>query len=495
MSDQQSKAAPADAVLNAPLPLARAFAQHSGGKGAAGFGVRRHRDQWYLWRGKAYEPCSDETVSNALWKYLDKLRVKSLDQAGTHLLVPKRSTITNVLDALKSVAEVQWSVSLPSWTNGVKSDPRDWIVFENGMLSVSRYIKEGEGKLQPHTTKFFNTAVLPFDFQPGQSCPLWISFLREVFDDDEQRIELLQEWMGYCLTDDTSHQKMMVMVGKPRSGKGTILKMMTQLVGPANCCSPSLSSIGNGFGLHALMHSRCALFGDAHLGRRSDVETVMENIKRIVGEDTVDIERKHQDDIRGVRLRTKLTMAANAMPDLPDASAAIVARLLMLPFDKSFVGREDIHLERKLSAEAGGVLCWALEGLARLTEAEQFTVPDRSKQMGDELRYEISPIRHFIHDRLVTADTAAEFEVDPATLRASVGTLWGQWCHWSNENGHHRGSKIGFGKKLNAAINGLKKAYEGSRANRVWVYEGVGLQSGVEALTVTPSETEPSLPY
>jgi putative DNA primase/helicase len=55
-----------------------------------------------------------------------------------------------------------------------------------------------------------------------QAEPLeWLSFLARLWPDDAQSIDALQEIFGYVLTSDTSQQKAFLIVGPPRSGKGT----------------------------------------------------------------------------------------------------------------------------------------------------------------------------------------------------------------------------------------------------------------------------------
>ena len=64
---------------------------------------------------------------------------------------------------------------------------------------------------------------------------MWLRFVREVFP-DPIAAALLQDWFGYLLLPDTSQEKMLLMVGPPRSGKGTIQKVLTELVGRSNVC-------------------------------------------------------------------------------------------------------------------------------------------------------------------------------------------------------------------------------------------------------------------
>ena len=46
--------------------------------------------------------------------------------------------------------------------------------------------------------------------------------------------------MGYVLTQDTSHQKILTLIGPPRSGKGVIARVITGLIGPMNVAGTTL---------------------------------------------------------------------------------------------------------------------------------------------------------------------------------------------------------------------------------------------------------------
>ena len=79
------------------------------------------------------------------------------------------------------------------------------------------------GHQVPPTPRFFAPYALEFDYRPDAPPPTeWLQFLATVWGTDTAAIETLQEWFGYCLTPDTSQHKILLLVGPPRSGKGTI---------------------------------------------------------------------------------------------------------------------------------------------------------------------------------------------------------------------------------------------------------------------------------
>ena len=79
----------------------------------------------------------------------------------------------------------------------------------------------------PATPRFFTPVALDYDFDINAGPPeQWLAFLSQLWPDDPQSVATLQEWFGYCLTLDTRQQKILMMVGPKRSGKGTIARVL-----------------------------------------------------------------------------------------------------------------------------------------------------------------------------------------------------------------------------------------------------------------------------
>ena len=104
---------------------------------------------------------------------------------------------------------------------------------------------------------------------------------------------MLQEIFGLCLTGDTSHQKAFLIVGPKRSGKGTIARVLTQLIGSDNTVAPTLARLGTNFGLQPLIGKRLAIISDARLGGRADQQAIAERLLSITGEDAITTDRKN----------------------------------------------------------------------------------------------------------------------------------------------------------------------------------------------------------
>lgn len=57
-----------------------------------------------------------------------------------------------------------------------------------------------------------------------------------------------------------------MIVGPKRSGKGTIARVLTHMLGRDNVANPTLSGLSSQFGLAPLIDKRAAIISDARLG-------------------------------------------------------------------------------------------------------------------------------------------------------------------------------------------------------------------------------------
>ena len=89
---------------------------------------------------------------------------------------------------------------------------------------------------------------------------------------------------------------------------------------------------------------------------------MVERLLSISGEDTLTVNRKYRDQWTG-KLPSQLNVLSNELPQLGDASTAVVGRMVLLLTTLSWLGREDPNLEPALHTELTGNLNWALNGL------------------------------------------------------------------------------------------------------------------------------------
>lgn len=170
------------------------------------------------------------------------------------------STISSALESIRAFTYVPATVTSPSWLGDTPKNlhPHEMLPCRSTLLHLPTM------QHYPETPHYFTVNALEFDPDPAAPPPKSShQFLHQLFDGDLESLELLQEWFGYSLTGDTSQQKMLLMVGPKRSGKGTIARVLTRLIGNGNASGPTTSGLAAPFGLQPLIGKTLAIVSDA----------------------------------------------------------------------------------------------------------------------------------------------------------------------------------------------------------------------------------------
>lgn len=441
-----------------------------------------------FWRGEfhrydcgAYRPVPDDDQRARLTQYvrnefvrLNAVAVaahedKGEEEKGPPTVRPVTSRlIGDVLQALKGLCLLPASTDAPAWIDGATGpDPTGLLPTRNGILDLDALAVGRAGCLLPPTPLFFTPTVAPFGFDPAAPEPVeWVRFLNELWPDDPESIEALRQWFGYLLTCDTRLQKILFLLGPKRGGKGTIARVMRELVGPANVAGPTLGSLSTNFGLSPLLGKSVALVSDARLSGRSDAAVITERLLSISGEDALTIDRKHRDPLT-VKLNARFVILSNELPRLGDASGALAGRLILLRLTRSWYGKEDPRLFDRLRDELPGILLWAVEGWRRLRDRGRFLQPTSAARLVEDMEDLSSPVGAFVRDRC---------RVAPGE-RIEVSDLYREWRSWCETHGRKEpGTEETFGRDLRAAVSSIDKTRPRTSEGRLHFYTGIRLR-------------------
>jgi len=443
------------------LPTAEAYArefhQHADGRTLHGYA-----GLLLEWRGNRYCQVEDEAVKHRLQPWLHAaLRYVVNKRTGEMELVDFESnptTVKQALDTIRAYTHLPATTIAPSWLDEHKGRPPALEILP--CRSANLHIPTG--RVLAPSPALFTINALDFDYDPDPEPPeRWIKFLEQLWGDDLESVELLQEWMGYCLTADTSQQKMLLLVGPRRSGKGTIGRVLTNLVGAGNVVGPTTGSLAGNFGLQPLIDKSLAIVSDARFTGDS-VGTVVERLLCISGEDTLTVDRKFLGSV-SMKLPTRFVFLTNELPRLNDASTALAGRFLVLRLTNSFYGQEDPTLTDQLLAELPGILLWAIEGWKRLRQRGRFVQPASAAEAIRDLEDLASPVSAFVRERCVVG----------AGHRAWIDDLYAAWKAWCEQDGRTVVThKQTFGRDLAAAVPGILRRRGTGMAS---FYEGIGL--------------------
>jgi putative DNA primase/helicase len=326
MSDDDTVERPLFPPPTAPLDVARRiYAKYRQQQART---LVHWRSGWMGWRGPHWSEVDAAELRSQVYDTLGGADYQHETKDGVELKPwnPDKRKVANVMEAMAAIGHLSAETDPPSWVelhSAAKTPAAQMISCRNGLLDLSRR------QLVDHTPALFNAVSVPFAYDLNTPPPTaWLQFLASVWPDDPESIALLQEYVGYVLSGRTDMQKMVLLIGPTRSGKGTIARMLAELVGRGHVAGPTLASLGTNFGLSPLLGKPLAIISDARLGN-TPTHTVVERLLSITGEDMLTVDRKFRDPWSG-KLPTRFVVLSNELPRFKDSSGAIANRLLIL---------------------------------------------------------------------------------------------------------------------------------------------------------------------
>jgi len=445
------------------------------------------RGVFHLYGGTCYEPLAEAELGARLAAFItevgwwtrparkeggvyEEAAVPHPDHDGLMVVLEKViPRTTHIREIILQLKIDYWpdSTDAPVWLSSLtRPSAEELFACANGLLHLPT------GTMYPHDEEFFSLNAVDYAFDPDAPAPTqWLAFLDGLFGADRQAVQTLQELFGYFLLPDTRQQKIGLIVGPKRSGKGTIGRVLTGMLGKANVCAPTLGSLGTNFGLWPLLHKHLAVISDARLSGRTDQAVVVERLLSISGEDTITVDRKHLAPWTG-KLPTRFLILTNELPKLSDASGALAGRFVLLCLTRSWYGMEDMLLTDRLLAERPAILNWAVDGWCRLCERGYFIQPSSSEEAVRQIEDLASPVSAFIRERCTVAPGRS----------IEVSVLFTAWQCWCQATGRASAGNIqSFGRDLRAAIPGLRTSQARADGGRIRSYDGIDLGTGAAA--------------
>jgi len=245
------------------------------------------------------------------------------------------------------------------------------ICVGNGVLDIET------GNLSDFHPNHKFRSHLSVEYDPDADCPQFKSFLEDVCPED--KIPMLQEFVGYCLQPRMHHKKALLLLGPTDGGKSVFLNVLESLFGGESTTSHSV---------HYLANNR---WGEADLvGKMANIRHDLDSsaiknagkIKELVAGDRLRAERKNQDPFF-FQPRTMHIFSANQPPARSKEDSGFWNRWLTVVFPETIPRKEqDAKLSEKLTSEEelAGVLNWAVEGYQRLEERGRFTNEPRPSE-------------------------------------------------------------------------------------------------------------------
>ena len=297
-----------------------------------------YADSWHMYQGGVYKPVKEDYVKDI---------IRGMLREGC------RST--------KDINEVYelWRLQISRDNDSQLDSNPNLINVLNGLYDYEK------GILLPHTDEYRSVIQLNAEYKSYAGCPGFLKFLSEALHPDD--IPVLQEYMGYCMTKYTCGERCMILFGVSRSGKSTLLDIISDTIGPENVTHIKLQNLEDRFKTARLEGKLVNTFSELPNSSMGDTGI----LKALISGEPIVVENKGKTPY-DMRPFAKLLFSANELPKNNERSNAFAKRLLLVRFDRSVPDHLiDVNLKAKLLREKSGIFNWAVEGLKRL-KANQF---------------------------------------------------------------------------------------------------------------------------
>jgi putative DNA primase/helicase len=476
--DAKPTAEPLFLRADTPQLTARAFIREECSKDGRPILVR-HQEEYFRWNGTFYERLSDEKMQGSMAGFMGRAW-KHAAHGKKEQNQPRKAQVEEALYFVRNESVLDDKLQPPMWLDTQKPAP-DWITFRNGIVNVLT------GEVRPLTPLFWAHSAADYDWDPNARCPVWDGTREDLFPGDDEAQQLLEEYIGYSMTEDIRFNKALMLIGVARSGKGTICRVQKMMVGPGSYFGTSLNKwMETAYSMEDIIGKRVVAFTDElvkeeHMyGKTLDMGGVdyksQSMLLRITGGDDVAIGRKY---VRGAWhgvLPTKITLVSNKILNLNNP--VLQKRFLKLEHTRNFEeeGLIDLDLEDKLKGERSGMAARFVAAYRRLCERGEFIQPTSGLVLERELTKASDPFSVMAQDCFVAVPDMSQW-----TPKDDMYQVFNTWCKENNKMNLANTTRDNqFGGRLSALPN--FKHIITTRPGGTWSWKGAGLTDKGKAL-------------
>ena len=277
-------------------------------------------------------------------------------------------------------------------------------------------------ELRPHKSEFMSTIQLPFEYDRSARCPRFEEWVTEVVPEDCH--QLFWEFLGYMMMSGNPLQIAILLYGGGGNGKGTVIRLLTHMLGEKNISNVDLQGLSkNHFALADMFGKTANMAGD--IDAKYLDETAQ--FKQITGEDTVRAEKKFKDAF-SYKPWAVPVFSANKLWRSSDDTEGYLRRWVIIPLPNK-VDRTKKFDESLLQAEAAGIFNKAIANLSVLMERGAFAPNGAALDVMDDFRTQNDPVRMWLKD------TSSVYTIFPEG-RMSREEAYRAYSWWCMANGY-----------------------------------------------------------
>lgn len=412
--------------------------------------------KWIQWDGARWQPLGGDPIE------LAARSARALQRVGTEtgqVALSKWGFASESASRLAATVKLAKDLSsLRGRAEDLDADP--WVLCcPNGIVDLRT------GALREHSRDDLITKLTGAAYHPHATAPRFVSFLREIFENDDDLAAYVLRFLGYSLTGATSEQIFQVWHGHGSNGKSVLVDTIRHVLGDyAQILASDLlierrqgrSSESASPDVARLRGARFAAGVETKEGQRWNESLV----KQLTGSDRVVARHLHSELIE-FDPTWKIVLAVNHKPIVRGTDRGMWRRIHLVPFDATFDGpRADRTLPDTLRREADGILAllvraclmWQKHGLAP---------PARVAAEVESYRAGQDVVGSFIDEVCVLGQAQ----------RANKAKLYQAYRHWCSNAGEYTHGKHAFNNHMR------ERGFEDERISGTVHWVGIGIDS------------------
>lgn len=315
------------------------------------------------------------------------------------------------------------------------------------------------------TINRLNVNYVPTNITPQK----WLAFLDNLLIPMD--IEILQEFIGYCLIATVEKQKALLIIGKQGGeGKSTILSVLQKMFGNDSMTQKTLHKIFEKFGF-ARVNNKLIIFDD---DMKPLENKMLEPLKKFISLEEIEYEAKYSMEESVNHYARLIGLGNNILDNIKSNDTAFNRRLIVLNVKPKDLCRVDNpKLVEELSEELDEIFNWALDGLIRLLKNNfEFSYEEEmQKRVSDILKDDSdSYIHEFLKD-----NNFVEYDEESEELSMDLYDAYRKRCLLNHleilsdarfYTDLHRVSILYGIKPKNKVRDKMRRGYQGIRIKR-----------------------------
>lgn len=410
-----------------------------------------HGAGWHVWDGTRWAPDDREARTHAVLTELLALSWQEGMQDNDLASDVRASMTANGSAGVLALASRQL------FTADVDVNPY-LLNCQNGTLDLHTL------QLRAHDPADHITKVTGCDYDPSAASDDWDQFLASSLPDEDVRA-FLQRYAGLALIGRVIEHVLVIATGTGRNGKGVLARALAAALGDYAITASNDMLVASRYGQKSagelasrmrLRGARWAVMSELEKGDKLAESTM----KSLTGGDTIEAKFMGQNPVEFDPSHT-FFMLTNDLPKVDADATAVWARMRVVPFDVSFIGREDPKLEERLELNRAAVLAWAVLGLASYQD-EGLAEPPAVMARTASYRADNDDLQQFLTECCVVTTSA----------RVTRSELHHAYLEWARENSAEQLAPRAFTQRI-AAVPNVSEGKSGGY--RIW--KGLGIQN------------------